>query len=289
MKRVTIGVLAALLLCAAGVGAAAKSSALAGTSSAKATTITIWVGWSARELSVFKKIVAEYDKNHSDVNVKVVGGINDDKITAAIRSGKVPDVVSSFTSANVGSYCNSGAWIDLKPFLSKDKIDVNMFPKTSQYYTQYKGKRCALPLLADVYGFYYNKAMFKAAGLTSPPKTMSQLASYAKKLTEKKSERSIKVAGYNPFLGFYAGNAPDLSAYSPLFGAKYVDGSGKSVISKDPAWSKMLTWQKSLVDWYGYKKLQKFNAGAAHEFSASPAFEIGQLAMMIGSAGRVGV
>src|SRR5258708_25598100 len=50
----------------------------------------------------------------------------------------------------------------------------SMFPKTSQYYTQYKGKRCALPLLADVYGFYYNKKMFKAAGLTSPPKTRSE-------------------------------------------------------------------------------------------------------------------
>ena len=137
-----------------------------------------------------------------------------------------------------------------------------MFPKTSQYYTQYKGKRCALPLLADVYGFYYNKKMFKAAGLTSPPKTMSQLTAYAKKLTKKNSDGSIKVAGYNPFLGFYAGNAPDLSAYAPLFGAKYVDGGGKSVLSKDQAWSKMLKWQKSLVDWYGYKKLQKFNAGA---------------------------
>jgi multiple sugar transport system substrate-binding protein len=162
-----------------------------------------------------------------------------------------------------------------------------MFPKTSQYYTQYKGKRCALPLLADVYGFYYNKKMFKAAGLTSPPKTMSQLTAYAKKLTKKNSDGSIRVAGYNPFLGFYAGNAPDLSAYAPLFGAKYVDGGGKSVLSRDPAWSKMLKWQKSLVDWYGYKKLQRFNAGAADEFSASHAFEIGKLAMMIDGEWRV--
>ena len=43
-----------------------------------------------------------------------------------------------------------------------------MFPQASQYYTQYKGKRCALPLLADVYGFYYNKTLFKKAGLTAP-------------------------------------------------------------------------------------------------------------------------
>jgi multiple sugar transport system substrate-binding protein len=286
MKRVAIGLLAAVALCALAVGAM-RTSARAGTHAAKAETITIWVGWSARELKAFKGIVAEYDRKHADVNVKVVGGINDDKITAAIRSGNVPDVVSSFTSANVGNYCKSGAWIDLKPFLSKDKIDVNMFPKTSQYYTQYNGKRCALPLLADDYGFYYNKKMFKAAGLKGPPKTMSQLTAYAKKLTKRGADGSIKVAGYNPFLGFYAGNAPDLSTYAPLFGAKYLDGSGKSMLSRDAAWSRLLKWQKSLVDWFGYTKLQKFNAGAADEFSASHAFEIGKLAMMIDGEWRV--
>jgi multiple sugar transport system substrate-binding protein len=287
MKRVGIGLLVALVLGAAAFAATARTQARAGSSAAKADTITIWVGWSARELKEFKKIVAEYDKKNADVNVKVVGGINDDKITAAIRSGNVPDVVSSFTSANVGSYCKSGAWIDLKPLLQKDKIDVNMFPKTTQYYTQYNGKRCALPFLADVYGLYYNKKMFKAAGLKGPPKTMSQLTAYAKKLTKKSSNGAIKVAGYNPFLGFYAGNAPDLSSYAPLFGAKYVDSSGKSMLSRDPAWSRLLKWQKNLVDWYGYKNLQKFNAGAADEFSASHAFEIGKLAMMIDGEWRV--
>src|SRR5436190_4261102 len=246
MKRVGIGLLVALVLGAAAFAATARTQARAGSSAAKAETITIWVGWSARELKGFKSIAAEYDRKHSDVNIKVVGGINDDKITAAIRSGNVPDVVSSFTSANVGSYCKSGAWIDLKPFLSKDKIDVNVFPKTSQYYTQYKGKRCALPFLADVYGFYYNKKMFKAAGLKGPPKTMSQLTAYAKKLTKRGANGSLKVVGFNPFLGFYAGNAPDLSAYAPLFGAKYIGGGGKSQLSKDPAWSRLLKWQKNL-------------------------------------------
>jgi multiple sugar transport system substrate-binding protein len=284
MRRGAIALLALLALAAAAVAATARTSAEA---AGQADKITIWVGWSARELKAFKGIVAEYDKKHADVTVKVVGGINDDKITAAIRGGNVPDVVSSFTSANVGSYCKSGAWIDLKPFLSKDSLDVNVFPKTSQYYTQYNGKRCALPLLADVYGFYYNKKMFKAAGLKGPPKTMSQLTEYAKKLTKRDASGKIKVAGYNPFLGFYAGNAPDLSAYAPLYGAKWIDGGGKSQLSKDPAWARLMRWQKSLVDWYGYKNLQKFNAGAADEFSASHAFEIGKLAMMIDGEWRV--
>jgi multiple sugar transport system substrate-binding protein len=287
MKRVGIGVLVAIAVGAAVVGAMAKTSARAGTSSAKATTITIWVGWSARELSEFKKVVAEYDKKHADVSVKVVGGINDDKITSAIRSGKVPDVVSSFTSANVGTYCGTGAWIDLAPLMKKSNISASLFPKTSQYYTQYKGKRCALPFLADVYGLYYNKTLLKKAGIKSPPKTFSELAKDAKKLTQKKSNGDIKVAGYDPFFGFYAGNAPDMTTYAPLYGAKWTDSSGKSTLSKDPQWSKFLKWQKGLVDWYGQKKLVKFHSGAADEFSASNAFEIGKLAMAMDGEWRV--
>jgi ABC-type glycerol-3-phosphate transport system substrate-binding protein len=38
---------------------------------ATATNLTIWVGWSARELNEFKKVVAEYDAKNADVTVKV--------------------------------------------------------------------------------------------------------------------------------------------------------------------------------------------------------------------------
>jgi multiple sugar transport system substrate-binding protein len=249
--------------------------------------ITLWVGFSARELSVVKSVVADYDKTHADVNIKVVGGVDDDKITAGIRSGKVPDVVSSFTSANVGTYCSSGGWIDLTPLLKQNGLSASAFPKTSQYYTQYNGKRCALPMLADAYGFYYNKKLFRAAGIKSPPKTMSQLTAYAKKLTKKNGDGSIKVAGYDPFFGFYAGNGPDLSTYAPLFGARFTDAKGKSTLGTDPAWQRLLKWQKSLVDWYGYKNLVKFHAGSGDEFSASHAFELGKLAMMQDGEWRV--
>src|SRR3954451_20588572 len=179
MKRVTAAIVATIVLLSLAAVAAGKT---AGKSrSTGATKLTIWVGWSARELKVFKSVVAEYDQKHSDVTVNVVGGINDDKITASIRSGNVPDVVSSFTSANVGSYCSSGGWIDLGPLLSKSHVSASAFPKTSQYYTQYNGKRCALPLLADVYGLYYNKALLKAAGISSPPRTFAELTADAKK------------------------------------------------------------------------------------------------------------
>jgi multiple sugar transport system substrate-binding protein len=278
MRRIAaaLAVLAALVIAAAVAGSAHSSSP---------TKLTIWVGWSAgHELTSFKALAAEYDKAHPEITLNVVGGITDDKIVAAIRSGNAPDVVSSFNSYNVGNYCGTGGWIDLTPYLKKDGIKMSMFPAATQYYTQYGGKQCALPLLADDYGLYYNKAMFKAAGIAHPPRTMSELMADAKKLTVKNKDGTIKVAGLDPIIGFYE-NVPERWIQS--FGGKFADAQGHAILSKDPAWTRWAHWQKSMVDWYGYNKLIRFQAGLGDEFSASQAFEAGKLAMNLDGEWRV--
>jgi len=290
VKRVAT---AAVLLVALVLGTTAAVGGVRGPASAgptpkaeqaSPTTITIWVGWSARELGVFKKVIAEYDKANPNVKVNVVGGINDDKIVAAIRGGTAPDVVSSFNSYNVGSFCSSGAWMDLGPFLQEAHVNVNAFPATTRYYTQYHGTRCALPLLADTYGLYYNKTLFKQAGIKRPPRTISELTADAKKLTKRNADGSLKVVGFDPFIPFYE-NVPE--RWAPTFGAKWTDAKGNSALAKDPAWAKLLRWQKSMIDWYGHDKLVRFQAGLGDEFSASNAFETGKLAMNLDGEWRV--
>ncbi len=284
MRRVvTVAALVAAALVAA---VAASAGSFLGHAGKGPTKLTIWVGWSAgtHELRVFKSLVAEYDKNHPEVDVSVVGDINDTKIVAAIRSGTAPDVVSSFNSYNVGTYCATGGWIDLAQHLQQSGIKASMFPPATQYYTQFGGKRCALPLLADDYGLYYNKALFRKAGIARPPRTISELTADAKKLTQRGSNGSIKVAGIDPLIGFYE-NVPE--RWGQSFGVKWLDASGHSIISKDPAWTKLLKWQKGLVDWYGYDKLVRFQAGLGDEFSASNAFEKGKVAMNLDGEWRV--
>jgi multiple sugar transport system substrate-binding protein len=255
-------------------------------SSSKPVKLTAWVGWlsSTHELKAFKSLVGEYNAKHPKTHVNVVGNINDTKIIAAIRSGTAPDIVSSFNSYNVGNYCGTGGWIDLTPYLKKDHIDVNGFPAATRYYTQYGGKRCALPLLADTYGLYYNKTLFAKAGIQRPPRTTSELTADVKKLTQRGSDGSIKVAGIDPLIGFYE-NVPE--RWGTSFGVKWLDANGKSNISKDPAWTKLFNWHKSLVDWYGYNKLVRFQSGLGDEFSASQAFEKGKLAMNLDGEWRV--
>ena len=197
-----------------------------------ATQLTIWVGWSARELSEFKKVVAEYDRKNPDVTVKVVGSINDDKIIASLRAGNAADVVSSFTSQNVGIYCKSGGWIDLAPYLKRDKIDMSQFPAATRYYTQYQGTRCALPLLADVYGFYYNKKLFREAGLTGPPKTLRAADRLREEADEE--ERGRLAEAWSASTRSSASTRTPPGVYQPLVGAKYFDKAGKSALARTP-------------------------------------------------------
>jgi len=280
MKRVaTAATLIALMLAAVGTASGAGTHRSAG-----ATKLTVWVGWSARELSAFRKLAAEYQKANPGVTLNVVGSINDDKIVAAIRAGTAPDVVSSFNSYNVGVYCGTGGWIDLSSLMKASGISTSMFPATTNYYTQYGGKKCALPLLADAYGLYYNKALFKKAGIAGPPKTIAELTADAKKLTIRNPDGSLKQVGLDPFIGFYE-NVPE--RWILPWGGTYTDSKNHAHLATDSAWSKWLTWQKQMIDWYGYKNLVKFQAGLGDEFSASNAFEVGKVAMNLDGEWRV--
>src|SRR5262245_14616537 len=125
MKRVAtvVAVLVALAL-AAGVAASTKHAA-------GPTSLSVWAYWSpgTHELTSFNKLVAEYQKSHPEVKISVVGGVDDNKIVAAIRSGTAPDVVSSGNSYNVANYCRTGGWIDLTQLMKKDHISLDLFPK----------------------------------------------------------------------------------------------------------------------------------------------------------------
>lgn len=247
-------------------------------------TIKVWLPFGGREFGVVKGVIDEWVAANPGITADVVSDVKDDKIIQSLRGGEIPDVAASFASYNVGLFCQPGGFMDLGALLQRDGIPESIFTDAPMYYTQYKGMRCALPLLADAYGFYHNKKLFAEAGLAEPPKTLSELADYAKKLTRKNADGSLDVVGFNPLSGFYRNSA---MVFGVSAGAQWVDASGKSTLSTDPGWAKVFQWQKELVDWYGYDNLVKWGAGAGDEFSASNAFQQGKLAMIIDGEWRV--
>jgi len=275
---------AALLLAAGCAPGGATDDDVAAPGHKASGTVEFWHFFTAREAKAIDSVVADFSKSHPKIHVKLKSGQDDTKMLQAISAGKGPDVGLSYSTDIVGKFCSSGAWRDLDPYLTRDKVDLSQMPKTVRTYTEYDGKRCSMPFLADVYGLYYNKTLLKAAGYDQPPKTMSELTAMAKKLTKRKADGTIDVAGFVPLLNFYEHTPQHIA---PVWDAAWLTGDEKSAIGSDPDWQSMLKWHKDLTDWYGYDKLQKFTAGLGDEWSADNAFHKGKVAMAIDGEYRI--
>jgi len=253
-------------------------------------TITFWHGWSApSEVKAIQATIDGFEAKYPNIHVTAVGNITDDKINQALRAGgpKAPDVVSSFTTDNVGEFCHSQAFVDLTPFLAKSHIDpTTTFPSAQLAYTQYQGDQCALPLLSDAYGLYYNKDAFRAAGIASPPKTMSEFDADAVRLT-KSSGDSYSQLGFMPN---YHGYESSISHFAAQWSPTYFTSDGKSNVANDPAFAATLQWQKNLVAQLGgFSKLDKYRTTFGDEFGAKNPFMTGQVAMAIDGEWRAGM
>lgn len=289
-RRAMLAAMAALTatVTACTAGSSSSSSPPAPSSSHTSVTLTVWSFFTGRELKRFDSVLNGVKRAAPWISIDSVGGKQPADILRAISSGTAPDVAIEGGPDDSGSYCSTGAWIDLAPFVRQAGINLSsVSPPAALRYTSYRGKQCSLPMLSDAYALYYNTDMFRAAGIAAPPRTFSELEADAKKLTKKNPDGSFKVVGFDPLQSFYESYALDLGIYN---GAPWYDSSGRSAVASDPRWAQLLQWQKSFADWYGYSNLTKWYqdvGGTNSEFSASNAFETGKVAMELDGEWRV--
>jgi multiple sugar transport system substrate-binding protein len=268
--------------CTAGGGSTPTPSP-SGSASPQPVTVTVWAYWTGRELREFTAMFDRLHELEPWITVKVSGAVDDAKINAAIHAGSPPDVAVSSDMNQIPNLCSSGAWQDLGPYIANG-VDMGQFPASAVRFTQYQGVQCAMPFTADSYGLYYNIDLFAKAGISSPPKTWSEMTADVKKLTVFNPDGSIKVAGFVPWMGYYETNPVTLGVPA---GATWYDANGKSALASDPHWKALLEWQKSLIDFYGADNLAKFVAGQGNEFSGAQDLQSGRVAMNLDGEWRV--
>ena len=273
----TVAVAAAAALTLAGCsGGGSSASFEANTPKELSGTVSFWHFFSDREAKVIQSVVDDFEKKNPKIKVEVHSGQDDEKLQKAIATGSKVDVGLSYSTDIVGNFCSNGAFRSLNKVIERDGVDMSQFSDTVKSYTEFKGTRCAMPMLADVYGLYYNKDLLSAAGFTAPPKTLSELETMADKLTTFNPDGSIKTLGFNPTMGWYENAA---AHYGPAAGADWLKSDGTSAISSSTGWTELMEWQKAYVDKIGWDKLNTFTSGLGQEFSADNAFQTGQVAM----------
>ena len=180
-----------------GLGLAAATALLAGCSGsgspAKSTgpvTLTFQsLAFQDTTVAATKKIVADWNKSHPKITVKLRQGSWDnvhDQLVTQFQGGTAPDIIHD-EAADIQGFANQGYLADLSKYLTpavKSSVSKDVWKTV----TSQDGKIVAAPTLLQSYVVFANTKAFKDAGVTVP--TGSQLTwadfqSIAKQLTAK--------------------------------------------------------------------------------------------------------
>lgn len=170
-------------------------SALALPLAAAPTQITFWSALGGNNGKILDSFVQEYNASQSEVAVlnEFQGAYTDaeQKLMASIASGKVPDLCMLEIS-RIPAFAAAKALMPLDAFAAgKDGIDLKDFVKGLLDESRINGKLYSLPQARSMPVFYYNKDMFREAGLNpdKAPANWKELREAAIKLTAKDGSR----------------------------------------------------------------------------------------------------
>jgi ABC-type glycerol-3-phosphate transport system substrate-binding protein len=196
----------ATLVCAAVLvaGAAIAAQAGSGATNAKSAdggSITVWLSGTyagATPGSTYRKwldgIKARYEKTYPGSKVTyVLTPINNAQFTAqiaaAFASKRVPDAMLVYSGGYTTPYMLSSleklnSYVDQTPgfYKSQTAWDLSCLNLNCQ---GGKGDIYAIPNDQGTYGLFYNKALFKKAGIAAPPKTFTEFLAQCKKFKAK--------------------------------------------------------------------------------------------------------
>lgn len=259
---------ATLALAATACGGDEESTGGKSSSGELTGTVTWWdTSTVGSEDKVFKKLAEDFEATHKGVDVKYVNvpfGEAQNKFKNAAQSGSgAPDVIRSEV-AWTPEFADLGYLAPLDGTAAlKDEKD---FLPQAAASTKYDGKTYAVPQVIDSLGIFYNKKLFKDAGVEVPT-TIAELKTVSKTIKDRTGKTGMYLRGDDAywFLSFLYGEGGDL-----------VDAKGKTVTVDSPAGVKAMEVVKDLVD----SGAAKTDATDGWE-NMQAAFKGGDVAMMI--------
>ena len=188
------------------------------------------------------------------------------KVSTLIQNKRYPDILEGNPAP---PYAQSGLIYPISQVLSPSTVS-NLIPKFVND-GAYQGTDYGIPFTTSTRAFYYNKKIFAAAGIASPPTTWAQLQSDAAKIKAK------GFIGYGLPLGSEEAQA-ELLLWFLGNGGGYVDSTGKYDINS-PQNIATLSFLKGLAAAGDTQP----NPGSTDRKDIWADFAAGKVGMMLGS------
>ena len=174
----------ALATAAASVIALTGCGSSNGSESANGNVTIEFAQWWEPELpdGEFRGLIDKFEEANPNIKVNLVSGpyaSTKEQLFAGAASGTMPDVVG-LDGAWVSDFAKQGVIADLAPLLDKAGFDG------SQLVSQVKvdDKTYMVPAVNFVYPMFTNTDLLSQAGVSAPPKTRTEFADAAKKVSD---------------------------------------------------------------------------------------------------------
>ncbi|WP_343250153.1 ABC transporter substrate-binding protein [Diplocloster hominis] len=209
--------------------AAGTAAPDAGGETGEAVTLNFWNVFTGSDGDILREIVDKYNETNTDnitINMDIMP--NDtlqQKLPASIATNTAPDFVL-FGVENIAPYVSNDSLEDISDFWDTAGVDKSNFLDNVVDLSYVDGKLYGTPMQYNVQYLYWNKDLFKAAGLDpdTPPATMEELADFAVKLTDA-SKKQYGLAlptsvTYMQFLWANGGDADDTETNTNLLNSE---------------------------------------------------------------------
>ncbi|MCC7448939.1 MAG: ABC transporter substrate-binding protein [Anaerolineae bacterium] len=249
-------------------------AAQVGTAKAQKATLTFWNGFTGPDRPAVEALVKKFNDTHPNIEVKMEISPWDSlmqNLLSTMSAGQGPDVVGIHFQF-LPQYAKSGYVLDLTDqYKAGSELDPAHFPPALVELMKYDGKFYAAPMNYATLMMYYNKDLFKAAGLDpeKPPTDWTSWIDAIKKLT--KTE-----AGQEQY-GLAIGEHDTIPNW-PIFlwanGGDVVGKDGKSALADPKTIEALKTWTDLVIK----NKISPIGLGGAE---ADKLFQTGKAAMEI--------
>ncbi|WP_377268029.1 ABC transporter substrate-binding protein [Peterkaempfera sp. SMS 1(5)a] len=244
-------------------------------------TITYWASDQGSSIADDVKVLTpQLNAFTKQTGVKVkleVIGWSDllNRVLAAASSGQAPDVVNIGNTWSA-SLQATGAFLPMSSDVMKQIDGTGRFLPGALAATGAPGKDpVGVPLYSLAYGLYYNKAMFQAAGIATPPATWEDFLADAKKLTHG-SQWGLAVEGAST-----PENTHHAFVLSQQQGGSFFDASGKPTFNTPQNVAAL----KQFIDFIGTDKIANpSDAEYSNGTEAVQDFATGKAAMLMWQA-----
>jgi ABC-type glycerol-3-phosphate transport system substrate-binding protein len=270
-RRAALGVLGAAAVGYAAFGPRGAPDRIDGR-----VVLDYWEKWTGREGEAMRRIVDRFNASQSRVFVRyfAMAGIGQ-KAMIAIAGNDPPDIIGLW-NFSIPAYAEAGALEPLDGMAAESGIKRENYLRAIWPMLTHRGKLWGMVNTCGSVALFYNKALFRAAGLDAerPPRTIEELDEYNAKLTTRGRDGRIERTG---FIHTEPGWWSWVWGY-PFGGTLYLPEFERATADSAPNVAGY-RWVQGYPEKYGAKELVAFQSGLGVYGSPEHPFLTGRVAM----------